>query len=150
MTKEKKNRTGKKRAAVILGTLWGVGSRVVLYAALALALYYAGRLAYRFGYSVFEEKAVETAPGTDVLVTIDEDMSDGEITDLMDKKGLITDRRVFKINLKLYTGSSFQILPGTYTLNTSMTPRQLIEAMAGTPEEPETKAPHLFEETGGE
>jgi len=144
-----KKKNGKSKASVILGTLWGVGSRVVIYIALVVALYYVARIAYRFGYSVFSEDTVEAAPGTDVLVSIEEDMNDNQITELMSKKGLIKDKRVFKISLKLYTGSRFQILPGTYTLNTSMTPRELIEAMCGTPEEPETTEPHLFEETGG-
>lgn len=85
--------------------------------------------AYDFGYRVFTEPAIEEAPGQDVLIQIKEGMSAKEIGDIMEEKGLIRDSELFQIQLKL-SAYSKKMLPGVYTLNTSMTPKEMIVSIA--------------------
>jgi UPF0755 protein len=98
-------------------------------------VYFGARLAYTgydFGYRVFTETAVDEAPGKDVLIQIREDMSEYEIAQLLEERGLVRNARLFFLQLKLsvYKG---KVVPGVYTLNSSMTPQELMAAIS--PEE---------------
>ncbi len=93
-----------------------------------------GTFCYDFGYRVFTETAVEEAPGTDVVVQVAEDMSEGEIGDMLEEEGLIRDSKLFFAQLKL-SAYSGKLLPGTYTLNTSMTGKEMIAVMGTRAEE---------------
>lgn len=89
----------------------------------------AGQWAYGFGYRVYTESAVESAPGTDKTVTVTSDMSAKEIGTQLEEKGLIRDADLFVAQLALssYSGA---IKAGTYTLNTSMTAEEMMQVMA--------------------
>ena len=91
-------------------------------------------LAYEFGYRIFTESAVEEAPGRDVLVQIKDDMSDFDIGDEFAEKGLVRDSWLFAMQIKL---SAYQgkLESGVYTLNTSMTPKEMIVAIVQENEE---------------
>ncbi len=93
-----------------------------------------GTYCYEFGYRVFTEKPMEEAPGRAVTVEIASDMSEKDIGRLLEKKGLVADGTLFYAQLKLsaYTG---RLRPGTYTLNTSMTAKEMMVVMAAVPEE---------------
>lgn len=84
---------------------------------------------YDYGYRFFTETAVDPKPGEDVLVRITEDMSAHDIGKLLESKGLIRDEKLFFMRLKL-SAYSKSIEPGTYTLNTSMTPKEMMVAMS--------------------
>ena len=135
MAEKAKKRSSKKKKgeflAIIAKVLGSLGFRIIFYAALIMLLYYGATRAYQFGYRIFDGDPVEKAPGTDVVVVIGDDMSDSEVTALLQKKGLIKDTTVFRILLKLYTNSRYGILEGEYTLNTSMSARDMIRAMSG-------------------
>jgi UPF0755 protein len=88
---------------------------------------------YEFGYRVFTEPAMEEAPGRDVMVLVKEDMSQREIADMLEEKGLIRDSSLFYLQLKL-SAYSGKLLPGVYTLNTSMEPKEMMVVMATEPE----------------
>lgn len=92
-----------------------------------------GTFCYEFGYRVFTEKPMEEDPGTEKTVEITSDMSEGEIGKLLEEKGLVQDAKLFYAQLKLsaYTG---KLRPGTYTLNTSMTAKEMMVIMATVPE----------------
>jgi UPF0755 protein len=100
-----------------------------------LVVYFGVKIAYTgydFGYRVFTEGAVDAAPGKDVLIQIREDMSEYEIAQLLEERGLVRNARLFFLQLKLsvYKG---KVVPGVYTLNSSMTPQELMAAIS--PEE---------------
>ena len=101
-----------------------------------------GRYCYDFGYRVFTETAIEEAPGTDIVVQVTSDMSEYEIGKTLEKEGLIRDAKLFYAQLKL-SAYSGELLPGTYTLNTSMTGKDMLVVMATDTsedtEEPETE-----------
>ena len=93
-----------------------------------------GTFCYDFGYRVFTETAVEEAPGTDIVVQVTEGMSEGDIGDMLEAEGLIHDSKLFFAQLKL-SAYSGKLLPGTYTLNTSMTGKEMIAVMGTGAEE---------------
>lgn len=93
-----------------------------------------GSFCYDFGYRVFTETPVAEAPGTDIVVQVDSDMSEYEIGRMLEEEGLIRDGRLFWAQLKL-SAYSGDLIPGIYTLNTSMTGKDMIAVMATKAEE---------------
>ena len=100
---------------------------LIVYATIHLS-----KTGYEYGYRLFTETAMDEAPGEDVLVQVKPDMSDKQIATMLQDKGLVRDSKLFYLQLKL-SAYSHSIEPGVYTLNTSMTPKELMIAMA--PEE---------------
>lgn len=94
----------------------------------------ASMTAFDYGYRVFTEPPMANKPGTAVVVTITENMGAGDIADHLLEKGLIRDDNLFWIQYQLsaYKG---KVVPGTYTLNTSMTAKEMMVIMAHQNEE---------------
>lgn len=107
--------------------------KIVFTILIVLLFVYIGVLlvttAYEFGYRVFTESAIEPEPGQDVLIQIKDGMSDWEIGEELEEKGLVRDSNLFALQLKLsaYEG---KLESGVYTLNTSMTPKEMIVSIA--------------------
>ncbi len=93
-------------------------------------LYQLGLDSYSYGYRVFAEPAVTSGKGTDRLVQLTEFMSDSDIGKVLEEKGLVRDNRLFVLQLKLY-GYGGRLVPGFYTLNTSMTAQEMMQVMSG-------------------
>ena len=93
-----------------------------------------GSFCYDFGYRVFTEGPVEEKPGTDVTVDVTGDLSEYQIGKLLKKEGLIRDANLFYVQLRMsaYHG---KLKTGTYTLNTSMTAKDMMVVMAAESEE---------------
>lgn len=114
-----------------------------------------GTTAYDFGYRVFTESAMEEEPGTDVLVQVKSGMSGRELGQLLENKGLVRDENLFYLQLR-FSAYYNRIHSGTYTLNTSMTPKEMIVEMAqadsDTEQTEDTQEPEAATEvtTGGE
>lgn len=89
----------------------------------------AGMIAYDFGYRIFTEPAMESGFGTNITVTVDDTMEASDIAEYLEEKGLIRDAELFFIQYQLsaYKG---KFTSGTYTLNTSMTAKEMMVAMA--------------------
>lgn len=94
-----------------------------------LGLVELGAFCYDFGYRVFTETPVDEEPGRDVVVQITSDMSESEIGDMLEEEGLIRDGKLFYAQLKL-SAYSGDLVPGIYTLNTSMNGKDMILVMA--------------------
>ncbi len=114
-----------------------IGTTLLKLAGLALAvfvLYKVALFAYDYGFRIFAEEPVDREPGIDVNVAIVEGKSVKEIGQLLEEKGLIRDGRLFILQEKLseYAGD---LKPGAYTLNTSMTPYEMMAIMAASDEE---------------
>lgn len=88
-----------------------------------------GEYCYNFGYRVFTETPVAEEPGTDVVVLIGDDMSEYEVGEELLQKGLIRDQNLFFVQLKL-SAYSGKLRSGTYTLNTSMSAKDMMAVMA--------------------
>ena len=98
----------------------------VIYGTMRVSL-----VAFDFGYRVFTETAIEEEPGTVVEVTIEKGMGSYEIGTLLYEKGLIRDTNLFVLQHKL-SAYADDVLPGTYLLNTAMTPKDMMMALSDT------------------
>ena len=100
-------------------------------------------IGYDYGYRVFTEPAITTENGEDVLVQIKDGMSDKEVGQMLYDKGLVRDAKLFTIQLKLSVYSG-KLKTGVYTLNTSMTAKDMMIVMSeseDSTEDTETVAP---------
>ena len=88
-----------------------------------------GSYCYDFGYRVFTESPVDETPGRDVTVSVTADMSEHDIGKMLKEEGLVEDANLFYAQLKL-SAYSGKLKPGVYTLNTSMTAREMFVIMA--------------------
>jgi UPF0755 protein len=95
-------------------------------------LYRLGLECYDFGYRVYTEPAVTQGDGDDKLVRITEGMSTKELAEVLEEKGLVRDAKLFYAQAKL---EGFQLIPGAYKLNSSMTAREMMETMSASEED---------------
>lgn len=117
---------------------------VIIYFTVRVSL-----VCYDFGYRVFTEPAMDAEPGTDVVITIDSSMGAMKIGSELESKGLVRDGNLFAIQLMLSAymdGEAPDITPGTYILNTSMEPKDMMIAMS----DPEQNIAAVEEETESE
>lgn len=77
-------------------------------------------------HEVFSPTAVAEAPGTDKEFTIRNGESLSEVAEELEKSGLINNKLIFIIQAKFF---DYEVYPGTYTLNTSMTSRDMMKAI---------------------
>ena len=105
-----------------------------------------GTYCYDFGYRVFTEPAVDAEPGREVMVQISEDMSDMDIAKELAEKGLVEDAKLFYVQLKA-SAYSGKLKTGVYTLNTSMTARDMMVVMAAKQEETSAEGTETGTET---
>lgn len=118
----------------ITTTIISVSIEIIFAALLIIVVYNAGIKAYNFGFSVFAEQPIAAEPGRDVNVTIDSNLSDYQLGQLLEEKGLIRDAKVFFVQMKLMSMKS-EVKSGRYTLNTSMTAEEMIQTITAEPEE---------------
>ncbi len=97
-----------------------------------------GEYAYQFGYRVFTEEPISTEEGSDVIARIENDMDEVDIGNLLEEKGLVRDGTLFLAQLKLSSYSN-KLKPGVYTLNTSMTAKEMMQVMSPAEKETETE-----------
>ena len=124
-------------ASKIVMRLVSISFSALVFILTVYGLYQLGLHAYDYGYRIFTEPAVTNGEGSDKLVQGKKSMSDTDIGQILEEKGLIRDKWLFVFQLKLsqYSG---KLVPGYYTLNTSMTAQEMMQVMSGEEaEEPE-------------
>jgi len=94
-----------------------------------IGVFKASTFCYEFGYRIFTEAPVGAEPGNDVVVQIAEGDSAFDIGKQLEEKGLIRDSKLYvaQYYLSAYVD---ELLPGTYTLNTSMTAKEMMDVMS--------------------
>ena len=137
MSKSKGDRvvSGKKNdsADFLIGIL-----RILVMLIVVLVIILSAVSVYRFSYNVFLDDAVSSADGgRDIAVKIDEGMSERKVAERLENFGLVEDALVFSLQLRLFKDSGTDIVPGLYTLNTSMTPTEIIQIITTQSEEDE-------------
>ena len=103
--------------------------KVVLVVLVLMFIYKEAVKAYDFGYAIFEDKPVSEAPGRDVTISITEGKTAKEIGEILESKGLVSDATIFYLQ-NLLSSYKDELQPGMYTLNTSMTPTEMMEIMS--------------------
>ena len=112
---------------------------VLILLLIFIGVFKASTFCYDFGYRVFSETAVAAEPGTDIVVQIEADDSALDIGKQLESKGLIRDAELYvaQYYLSAYVDD---ILPGTYTLNTSMTAKEMMVVMSTPVEDTEVES----------
>lgn len=102
---------------------------IIIYTVLIIAIVKITSWTYHFSYQIYGNVTTESAPGRDVTVEIKEQEGTMEIASDLYEKGTVIDKYSFFIRMKLTTGKKRPILPGTYTLNTSMTYEEILDIL---------------------
>ena len=108
--------------------------RVAVFVLVCLGIVYLGQTAYRYTHAVISDAAVEAEPGRNVKVQIPEDVSMKKLADVLEENGLIEDANIFRIQMKL-ADSPETVKAGTYELNTSMAPTEMLKILSETNED---------------
>lgn len=116
-------------ASKIVMRLVSISFTVLLFLVAVYGLYELGLKSYSYGYRIFAEPPVSAGEGRDSLVRVKASMSDLEIAEILEEKGLVRDRFLFVLQLKV-SGYSGKIKAGNYTLNTSMTAEEMMRVMS--------------------
>jgi UPF0755 protein len=121
---------------------------VLMYLLVIIFVVYLGRTAYLFGYDIFNETSVTEAPGEDVTVLIPRDSSARQIGQILSDKGLIEDVNVFVVQERISNYHN-KLLGGTYILNTSQTPTEMMAILARVNTEGQLEQEDEASEDGG-
>lgn len=116
-------------ARKIVMRIVSISFSVLVVVLVVFVLFRTGKYAYDFGYRVYTEKPVSAEPGRDIVVEVKEGMSGFALGKLLEEKQLIRDDKLFAVQLKT-SGYADHIKPGIYTLNTSMTSKEMMQIMA--------------------
>lgn len=108
-------------------------TKLIVAALLVLLLYEAVAKGFSFGYQVFYSKAAEESPGRDVSVVLEDGTTIAEAAGLLKEKGLIENKFSFRFQSLFYEYET--VYPGTYELNTSMTPKEILKLLNEKPME---------------
>ena len=105
--------------------------RLVLYTLVAVLLLMGAKKGYEFGYSIFYAPGIDKAPGVEKVVTLDGSESVSEVGKLLEDIGLIRDHSAFSIQAKVY---GYEVKEGAWTLNTSLSSKEMIDLLKEAPE----------------
>lgn len=114
--------------------------RTALYVCVAVLIFWLGKSAYQFGYSVFNQQAMSPGNGQEVTVVIQEGSSPYKVARTLEKKGLVEDALVFYIQEK-FSNYHGKMKPGTYLLSTAYTPARIMGILSGDEEQEGVESP---------
>ena len=110
-----------------------IAMAVILLTVATMVIYVGSKKSYAFGYALFNDQPVHADPGTDKLFVVEEGTSRAQCMDNLEKSGLIRDKNVALLQSYFF---EYDIYPGTYTLNTSMTTKEILIELNEEPSEP--------------
>lgn len=117
----------KKSIRMILG----VSLNVIVIAVGVFIIFMAGSKAYTFGHNIFDEEAVSSeAQARETQVTISDGITSKQLAKLLYDKGLVKDKTCFYYQIIL-SDYKDKFVGGTYTLNTAMTPTEMMKVLSG-------------------
>lgn len=114
---------------IILGLLDAAVKIVFVIVVVMLISKYA-KLAYNYGYQVFNQSAVSSGAGRTVSFKVGSGDSVDTIADNLASVGLITDKNLFKLQERFSEYHGME-KAGTYELSTAMTPEEMLVIMSG-------------------
>ena len=110
--------------------------KIVLAIIIVMLVYKWSMMAYDYGQRVFNEPPMSAGSGRTVSVVVNEGDTAKEIGIMLEKKGLIRDAALFRIQ-EMLSAYKDELQPGTYELNTSMTTETMMQIMSMQAEEAE-------------
>ncbi len=114
---------------IALGTLDAIVKIVFVIIVYMLISKYA-KLAYNYGYQVFNQTAVSSGTGRTISFTVGSGDSVDTIAENLAGVGLITDKNLFKLQER-FSEHHGKEKAGTYELSTAMTPEEMLAIMSG-------------------
>ena len=111
----------------------------MVYALVILLLYEAVARGYAFGHEIFLPRRWRRPPGRIWYSQIDSKESVSDAAQFLAHKGLIKSEFAFIFQSKFYDYDT--IYPGTYTLNTSMTSKEILQLLNEKPETEDSAKP---------
>lgn len=117
----------------IASTIISVSVNIIAIAAVIMCIYFLANWSYNFGNAIFDSSPVDAYNGKNVIVTVPQNAKLLDVSRLMKNAGVVKDEYVFMIQIIL-SDEKDNIVPGTYTLSTSMMPTEIIEIIASDPE----------------
>ena len=108
---------------------------IIRLAFLAIAVMFVVRVAkvfYGYGYEIFAQTPMSEPPGRTVTITVEKGDSVSDIGSLLEDKGLIQEDPLgllFRLQER-FSENHGKIMPGTYELNSAMTPDEMIAVMS--------------------
>lgn len=110
----------------------GVSLNVILVTVGVFIIFTAGSKAYTFGHNIFDEEAVSSeAQAKETDVTITDGITAKQLAKIIYDKGLVKDKTIFYFQV-LLSDYKDKFVGGTYTLNTAMTPTEMMQVLAKT------------------
>ena len=88
------------------------------------------KIAYSYGYQIFNQSAVSSGTGRTVSFTVKSGDDVDTIADNLAGLGLIKDKTLFKLQER-FSEYHEKEKPGTYELSTAMTPEEMLTVMSG-------------------
>ena len=104
--------------------------KVVFVIIVAMLISKYAKLAYSYGYQIFNQSAVSSGTGRTVSFTVKSGDDVDTIADNLAGLGLITDKRLFKLQER-FSEYHEKEKPGTYELSTAMKPEEMLMVMSG-------------------
>lgn len=118
----------------VTGTVISVTLRLLVLAVVVLVLWSGAVKGFSFGYEIFNGSAVSKTPGMKKTLVVNEGDSAKKVGGELEKQGLIKSSLIFQIQYKFF---DYEITPGTYTLDPSMTSREMLQIIDAGPKEEE-------------
>ncbi|MBQ3798101.1 MAG: endolytic transglycosylase MltG [Butyrivibrio sp.] len=87
------------------------------------------KVAYNYGYRIFNQVPVSSGTGRTVSVTISDGDSAKKIAEKLSNVGLITDKNLFVVQ-EMFSDYHGLEAAGTYELSTSMTAEEMLQIMS--------------------
>ena len=112
---------------------FGLLDTVVKLSLIAIAVMYISRyakVAYDYGYQIYNQKPAYPYDTSTMMITITEDMGVKEIAERLKSRGLIKDTTLFRLQER-FSEYHYKMVPGTYELSPSQTPEEMIRIMSG-------------------
>ena len=116
------------KSGKLMRAVFGAILKVVVAVVVAFIIYRGAVICYDYGYRIFTEPAMSVGEGRTVSITVTEDMSALEVGELMQRKGLTRDSKLFALQY-LLSEYKEDVKPGTYEVSTSMTAEEIMAAM---------------------
>ena len=120
--------------------------KLAIFIILAMYIYRGTLMAYDYGYRVFTEAPVSVGEGRIISVEVKSDMDSKELGEMLQKKGLIRDSKIFFIQ-ELLSEHRGKEVPGIYDLSTAMTADEMLAILSQDYTEPEEEEEPVFGET---
>ncbi|WP_033166607.1 endolytic transglycosylase MltG [Clostridium sp. KNHs205] len=136
--------TTSRVALKVISTILKILLNVLFYSIVIILLIKVSGMAHDFGYQVFGKVTASESPGRDTTIQIKKGESTMNIAGKLELYGVIVNKYSFFLKAKL---KKYNLMPGTYELNTSMTYDEIFDIL--TTPHTEEEADSAGDETGG-